>query len=703
MEDVLVDNNKPITAKRVLGLDIGSNSIGFSLLDLYFKNNVIVFDEIASNSIVFSEPTEAKDRREARGDKRRNKRKSARKKNTRRLFVKYKLADKDFILHPSNFLNKLTIDNTDVYNIRAKAVDGLDLTKDEFLFCTYSILTDRGYSNMFSISNEDGVINEAVIKNSEIYETKSYKLPSMVLTEKRDDKSEYQNFSIRNKKDDYQNSLDRDMHKEEFRKVVLSQENNQNIFESPSQCAKFIDEIFDESKVNSPFYQRPLRSFEDMVEYCTFYNAYHPKYQEKRVPLSHIKNIELTLRQKIDNYEVKNTKTGELFSFSEEFYEDEIDKIINFWLLSPNANVINAKNLFKNAGFKDIVLFIPEKSSQVVLDIKSHRNILEVFKKYEIDFSDKDYELYNELLLVLYYFKNYSSRVERIDKLCTKYKRPLEKEAIDEMSYLENMDGFASFSLKFTDEVLSVMKNENKTHHEALEKLGYYSKYLDMPVYDYLPPLNPTKADIEWLKKNLSYFDTTHLFYQPMISPKVRRVIAVLRKLVNDLISKYGKIDEIRIETAKELNSKKEKERIDESQKKGRDKNSKAEKFLKENDIKISSKNIEIAKLFSEQMQNGCQCLYSGEPITLDEAFDENTTEIEHFIPRSTIWINSYKNKILVKKEYNRNKLDKHPIAYLKSIVICQPYIIQIIRYSKQLFHIVTSFFLQTQQVTNYH
>ena len=35
--------------------------------------------------------------------------------------------------------------------------------------------------------------------------------------------------------------------------------------------------------------------------------------------------------------------------------------------------------------------------------------------------------------------------------------------------------------------------------------------------------------------------------------------------------------------------------------------------------------------------------------------------------------------------------------------VICQPYIIQIIKYSKQLFHNVTLFVLQTQQVINYH
>ena len=34
-----------------------------------------------------------------------------------------------------------------------------------------------------------------------------------------------------------------------------------------------------------------------------------------------------------------------------------------------------------------------------------------------------------------------------------------------------------------------------------------------------------------------------------------------------------------------------------------------------------------------------------------EDALDENITEIEHFIPRSKIWIDSYKNKILVLKE----------------------------------------------------
>ena len=649
--------------KNVLGLDIGSNSIGFSLLELE-ENNGMIFNELASNSIVFSEPTSAEDRRNARSSRRRNERKSARKKKTRKIYEKYALASSSFISNSTQYFNSLKFKTSDVYTLREDAINGYMLNKEEFVFSTYSILTDRGYSNMFSISNEDGIINEAVSKNAKEYESKGYALPSNVLTIKRAKQSKlYQNFPVRNKKDDYSNSLDREMHKEEFIKVVSSQKNNQELFNSPTECQNFIDEITDESEVNTPFYQRSLKSFEGMVKFCAFYDKYNPNGSYKRVPLANIKNIERTLRQQIDNYGVIVEKTGEV----KELTPTEIDKIINFWIETPSSNEIKANNIFKSAGFKELKLNIPENSSQVVLDIKAHREILKLLQEYEIDFRGDDNALYNELLLELHYFKNNSSRVEHIKKILEKYDRSLDDEFIQELALLEHMDGFASFSLEFTNEVLEVMKSENKTHHEALEKLGYFSKYLEMPKYDYLPPLEPTKKDIEWLEKNIKGFQKQHLFYQPKMSSQVKRVIAVLRKLINEIIKEYGHIDEIRIETAKEMNTKSEKEKIEKNQKKDKKKNDEAKKFLKANDIKDSKKNIERAKLYIEQGKDSCLCLYSGELITQEEAFDEEATEVEHFIPRSTIWINSYKNKILVKKKVNQNKGAQNPIAYLKS------------------------------------
>jgi len=648
--------------KKVLGLDIGSNSIGFTLIELSEKKSPIIFNELASNSIVFSEPNSAQDRREARGSRRRNERKSKRNKKARKIFESYKLVNQNFISNPTQYLELLNVENKDVYILREKAVSGISLSKDEFVFCLYPILTDRGYNNMFSTSSEDGVINEAVTKNAKEYEEKSYKLPSMVLTKKRKElESEYQNIAVRNKKDDYSNSLDRAMHIEEFINVVSSQAYNTKLFNSPSEAQDFIDEIIDESEVNNPFFQRALKSFENMVAYCAFYDKYNPRGSYKKVPLSNSKNIERTIRQAIDNYGVIDIKTGEVQTLTLE----NKNEVVNFWIQTPSSNEINAKNILKSVGFNNLVINIPESSSQVVLDIKSHRKILDILRKYEIDFSGKDNDFYNEVLLILSYYKNESSRKEELYKLIEKYKFNLDEELINDFSLLENIDGFAAFSLQFTNEILELMQKKSKTHHEALETLGYYSKYIGMPKYDYLPPLEPTKKDIEWLEDHLEYFKTSHIFYQPMVSPKVKRIIGVLRKLINEIINKYGAIDEIRIEGARELNSKNEQEKIDKNQAKDRGKNKEAINQLKAYKVKESSKNIELMKLFLEQQE---KCFYSGEPITIDDIFDENEVEVEHFIPRSVIWINSYKNKILVKKKYNQDKGSSHPIKYLKSI-----------------------------------
>ena len=659
-----------VNSKKVLGLDIGSNSIGYSFLKLDEQNSQIVFEELASNSIVFSEPYTAEERRKARGARRLHRRKSTRNKNVRKIFVDYAIADKMFISDATRYIENLIIDDNDVYRLREKAVSGVALSRDEFIFATYSIVTDRGYSNMFALveeeteankekKKEDEKLNGFIQKNRDKYLANSYVLPSMVLTTQRKElEDRYQNIPIRNKKGDYRNSLDRQMHKDEFKQVVKSQSTNKEIFKSEKDCEAFISKII-EDKYNA-FYQRPLKSFENMVEYCSFYDEFNPKGSQKRMPLANVANVELTLRQSIDNYEAIE-KNGEVKKFT----KNEKDKVVKFWLNTPSTDKITNKNIYKNAGFKDIKIHIRDDKELLILNIQAYRSMLDVLNHHKIDFQGMQSEFYNEVLLELYYYKNHSSRVEHIDDIIKKYNIDVESSFIEDVAKLTYMDGFSAFSLKFASEVLVLMNKKEKIHSEALDLLGYNSKYLDMPSYDYLPPLEPSKADIEWLQKNIPHFETKHLFYQPMMSPKVKRVIAILRKLINELIAKYGKIDEIRIETAKEMNSKKEADKITKNQSDFKKKNTDAERFLKSNNINESYNNIERAKLFKEQE---CECLYCGKNLTNDEAFDESITEIEHFIPRSVIWINSQKNKILVHKKCNQNKGSKNPIVYLKSI-----------------------------------
>ncbi len=163
--------------QKVLGLDIGSNSIGYKLLEIDEKKNPVVFKVLAGNSIIFPSFESAEDRRKARGSRRIHERKSARTRATRKIFVEYGIASEQFIDDTTNYLNTFRTKDKDVYNIREKALLGKKLDKEAFILATYSILTDRGYSNMFATvqadakDDEDAIINEAVNHNKKLYKT----------------------------------------------------------------------------------------------------------------------------------------------------------------------------------------------------------------------------------------------------------------------------------------------------------------------------------------------------------------------------------------------------------------------------------------------------------------------------------------------------------------------------------------------------
>ncbi|WP_198304428.1 type II CRISPR RNA-guided endonuclease Cas9 [Arcobacter vandammei] len=655
--------------QKVLGLDLGTNSIGFALLELEEKNDTTIFKELVSNSIIFSEYVMATDRRAFRSGRRRNERASRRKENIRKLFYYFKLASNDILENPIEYFNNLTKLYKEPYSIREEAIKGKKLSKDEFVFTLYTIISRRGYTNLFAKDEDENKakesekINSAIQTNKNIYKNNNYALPSKVLTIKKDEleKDGFINIAIRNKKDEYSNSLDRKLWQEETELLLESQKNNTELFENLKTYEDFKDKLLNGINENSKgvFEQRDLKSVEDMVGFCSFYNYYSQKPQ-KRVINAHIKAIEFILRQRIENSIlgnfILNKKSGEFVQLSNE----DIETTIDFWLKTPNVQKITAKNIFKNAGLKDIEIKTSDKQDDTVQDISIHKALLEVS-----DFGTilKNEEFYSKLLEVLHYFVSEQQIRDEIKKL--NKENILNDKQIEKISRLNKAtSSYLSFSLKFIKEILEKMQ-KGTSYHTTLEELGYFKRYTQMKAYDYLPPLNPSKEDIKWLEKNIENFKADELFYQPLISPNVKRVISILRRLVNELIAKYGKIDKIIIETARELNSKKDEEKIKKSQEQSKKEIKDAEILLKSMNKELSSKNILRVRLLKEQKS---KCLYSGEVLTLEDAMDENITEVEHFIPRSKIWIDSYKNKILVLKKHNQNKSNQHPVSFLKSI-----------------------------------
>lgn len=72
----------------------------------------------------------------------------------------------------------------------------------------------------------------------------------------------------------------------------------------------------------------------------------------------------------------------------------------------------------------------------------------------------------------------------------------------------------------------------------------------------------------------------------------------------------------------------------------------------------FSEDKFKSKKLYLYATQLG-KCMYSGEPIDIEDLFDNNKYDIDHIYPRSLTKDDSWDNLVLVKQELNRAKSDK--------------------------------------------
>ena len=139
-------------------------------------------------------------------------------------------------------------------------------------------------------------------------------------------------------------------------------------------------------------------------------------------------------------------------------------------------------------------------------------------------------------------------------------------------------------------------------------------------------------------------------------NPAVERALTEVRKVVNAIVRENGKPYEIRIEMARELRkSRKEREtaaRQNRSREKDRD--AVKAKMLKECGIQNPSRaDIEKALLFEEC---GGVCPYTGRAIEFSFLFGDSQFDVEHIIPLSRCPDDSFVNKTLCYHEENRSR-----------------------------------------------
>jgi len=148
-------------------------------------------------------------------------------------------------------------------------------------------------------------------------------------------------------------------------------------------------------------------------------------------------------------------------------------------------------------------------------------------------------------------------------------------------------------------------------------------------------------------------------------NPVVEQILNQAIHIVNAISEKYGKPDEVRIELARSLRATAD-QRSNQT-KRMRELESLNKVFEKEiAQIKgsptITARDRERLKLWKETKM---RCLYSGKTINQSDVFN-GRTEIEHIIPRSLFADNSLQNKILVFKEFNEKKGQRTAWDYIQ-------------------------------------
>lgn len=162
-------------------------------------------------------------------------------------------------------------------------------------------------------------------------------------------------------------------------------------------------------------------------------------------------------------------------------------------------------------------------------------------------------------------------------------------------------------------------------------------------------------------KNKLSLYDI-----EPINNPVVRRAVSQTIRVINAIVREYGAPEVVRVELAREMGKPFDvRKKIMNQQEVNAKNNERLKEEIRE--IKKSEptgQDIVKMKLFQEQKG---VCLYSGANLDIAQLFSDRYAEVDHIIPYSISYDDSYTNKVLVLARENQQKGNRLPFEYLQN------------------------------------
>lgn len=657
-----------------IGLDIGVTSVGWAVIENDLDGEPIRIVDLGSRIFDAAEVPKtgaslAGDRRKARGARRRNRRKVHRIKRTKQLLVNHNILTEDEIL-------KLYNDKylTDIYTLR---VAGLDrkLSEKELARVLINLVKKRGYKSNSkseeSKNDDSGKTLSAISDNKKLMVDKGYRTVAEMYL--KDEKFKLKDnigenvcdskgnpiVKIRNSTDDYKTTVTRELLLNEVKVILESQKKyNEKITDN------FINEYTDIFSSQRNYDEGPAypskyggELIEKMLGNCTFEEG------EKRAP--------------------KATYTFEKFKLLQDFNGIKICKI-NI-IESKKGNLYNKSDIVRPLTDEEKVKLLEKFIKKSNLKISELRKTLNISYDYVFNLIDYDFREVNKNNLKyiidnieknskkeLVEFKCFHELRVKLDKIEKGYILKLRENEIDEIA--------TTLTLYKSDEKRITLLKEKGFSNEVIEKLLSlsFSKFSHLSI-------KAMKKIIPHLQQGLTYDKAVNEVYEDfrgkvitekkkklslkdieeITNPVVRRGVSQTIKVINAIVQKYGKPDLINIELARELSKNfNERKVLEKKMLENMGNNQLIVEKIKELNLKENINGQDIVKYKLWEKQNGI-CPYSGEKIKIEELFNGDV-DIDHIIPYSKCFDDSYNNKVLVKAFENRMKTNRTPIEYLK-------------------------------------
>ncbi|WP_297601437.1 type II CRISPR RNA-guided endonuclease Cas9 [Helicobacter sp. UBA3407] len=619
---------------KILGFDIGITSIGWAYVEGEELKDcgVRIFTkaENPKNGDSLASP-----RREARGARRRLARRKARLNAIKRLLCKeFGLNLSDYLANDGELPKayQTSKEHKSPYELRTLALsqklDSKDLAR-----VILHIAKHRGYGNKHAKTGSDKdfgkvlsaiKVNETAMKDKYQsvgeYLYKEFYQKLRLESEKKGNNITKEFKNVRNKKESYEHCVAQEQVRAELELIFAKQKDFGATF----------SKNFESQIIETAFYQRDLKSFEDKVGKCVFYD-------EPRAPKDSLSAIEFVALTRIINTLKNLEEKSKNLGIGEAYGKDKIQEILKIVLDKGEMSYkklreilhLDGRILFAKDSKLDYTKGMQEAEKAKFIELKN----LKAFKKaMDGDFSKFPREELDKIATDIALIKSKENLAKKLQNYSALSKEQVE--ALSNLNFAKHID----LSFKALDKILPFMR-EGLRYDEAVKKAGLQEHRKHKQKGEFLIPLKD---------------------YEPYLAnPVVARALSEYRKVLNALLRKYGNVHKIHLEFTREAGKNyDERKKIEKEQREHFEANQKAIQQCEILGLPINGGNILKMKLWIEQKE---LCVYSDRKITREHLLDSKVLEVDHIYPYSRSFDDSYMNKVLVFAKENQGKGNKTP------------------------------------------